>query len=82
MTKKQPRNKIKLLRVLEGSQEYLTQDMNYLIRKTEKGWIWEVSEGTKWVRKDRRYYKTRAWCLLCVETDKYQSEGELELWLG
>ena len=76
--KVQPNNRLKLRRVTKG--QYLTEDSLYLIAKGDKGWFWLVSDGTQWVTKDKRRYKTRMWVERCVEADQYQINDELQLW--
>lgn len=71
---------MKLRRVTKG--QYLTEDSQYLIIKSDKGWSWQVSENAQWVVKDRRHYRTRAWVLGCVEAVQETDNEELELWEG
>jgi len=78
--KVKPKNKLKLLKVSVG--QYLTEDIRFLIVKDDKGWHWLISEGNKWVEKDRRRYKTKAWAERCVEAESYQQNDELQLWEG
>jgi hypothetical protein len=62
--------------------QYLTDDNRYLIIKFDEGWSWQVTDGTQWVTKDKRRYKTKAWVERCVEADRYQLDNELQLWEG
>lgn len=80
MTTLKPNSPIKLRKVIGGSQQYLTEDSLYIVFKESKGWGWQVSDGSQWVTKDKRRYKTRNWCLKCVEADMQQTNNELELW--
>ena len=73
-----PDNPLRLHKVTAG--QYLTEDNQYLIVKADDGWYWQVTEGSQWVTKDKRRYKTRAWVERCVEADRYQANDELQLW--
>lgn len=76
--KVKPNNPLRLRKATQG--QYLTEDNRYLLAKDDKGWFWQVTDGTQWVTKDKRRYKTRAWVARCVEADQYQANDELQLW--
>ena len=62
---------------------YHSKDERFKIEKIDTAkWSWFIRSGNTWIAKDRRQYKTKAWCEKCVSQEMDNFHDDSELWEG
>lgn len=72
---------LKMYQVSSGV--YQTKDDKFRIEKIDTSkWSWFIRSGNAWIAKDKRQYKTKAWCERCIEVESEFVYDDEELWEG
>ena len=73
-------NLVQLYQVSKGV--YQTKDNLFQIKKIDNKWSWYIRNGSVWIAKDKRQYKTKSWCETCIAQEMGFVYDDETLWEG